>query len=56
MLPHADEMMTARVITAYAQVFGVALVLAAADFARERRRPVAHHCRGDLRAVRSQQR
>ena len=43
LLPHADEMLMARVITAYAQVFGVALVLAAADFARQHRRPVAHH-------------
>jgi uncharacterized membrane protein HdeD (DUF308 family) len=43
MLPHAGETMMARVIIAYAQVFGVALILAAADFAREHRRARAHH-------------
>jgi uncharacterized membrane protein HdeD (DUF308 family) len=43
MLPHAGEGIMAWIIIAYAQVFGVALVLAAADFSREHRRALAHH-------------
>jgi uncharacterized membrane protein HdeD (DUF308 family) len=43
MLPHAGDGIVAWIIIAYAQVFGVALVLAAADFAREHRRGLAHH-------------
>jgi len=46
MLPHAGETMMAPIIIAYTQVFGVALVLAAADFARQHRRLVAHHSVG----------
>jgi len=36
MLPHADVDLVSRVIAAYAQVFGVALLLAALDFPRGR--------------------
>lgn len=37
MLPHAGAPLVARVLSAYAQVFGVVVVLAATDFAREHR-------------------
>ena len=40
-LPHADAPFVGRILTAYAQVFGVALVLAASDFARQHRSLVA---------------
>jgi uncharacterized membrane protein HdeD (DUF308 family) len=43
MLPYAGVPMVVRVITVYAQIFGVVLVLAAADFAREHGRTVARH-------------
>jgi uncharacterized membrane protein HdeD (DUF308 family) len=36
LLPHAAVELVARIITAYAQVFGIVLVFAAMDFARQR--------------------
>ena len=41
MLPYAGGPTIVRIISAYAQVFGVVLILAAADFAREHGRAVA---------------
>ena len=43
MLPYAGGRVMPRIITAYAQIFGVVLVLAAADFARQHRRTFAGH-------------
>ena len=42
MLPHAGVNMIVRIITVYAQVFGILLVLAAADFARQRGTELRH--------------
>ena len=43
MLPYAGEPMMVRVLSAYAEVFGVVLVLAAADFARQHGTALARH-------------
>lgn len=43
MLPYAGELLVRHVVTAYAEVFGVVLLLAAADFARQHGGVVARH-------------
>ena len=43
MLPYGGEPMMGRVLTVYAEVFGIVLVLAAADFARQHGTALARH-------------
>ena len=43
MVPYAGEPMMVRLLSAYAEVFGVVLVLAAADFARQHGTVLARH-------------
>ena len=43
MLPYAGEPMMIRILGAYAEVFGIVLVLAAADFARQHGTVLARH-------------